>query len=189
MGILAAALGGVVTATSLAHAQRPSATACGGSTWRLTTLSDPQRNQVALGPRSTTIGAIVARGTPQPLPHRRSTPFQRQTWTVIGQIAEFKLIGNVIHLALSDDGTYVDGSLPSPSCLPLTTRARAAIVAAWTSFTNQCGHHPTDKYQPLGAVAYITGVGSWTNARGHGLAPNGAALGPVTGLRIIAGCH
>jgi hypothetical protein len=187
IGLVAASLGGAVVSGSLALASHPTVTACGGSSWRLTTLSDQDRAKVILKPRSTTIGAIVARGTPSPLPRRRTTPFQRQTWQVIAQIAEYHLSGDVIHLALSDDNTYVDGAIPAPSCVPSTSRVRSSIVRTWTKFTSDCGH-PTEKSQPLGAVAYITGIGSWTSARGHGLAPNGAALSPVTGLRIVAGC-
>jgi hypothetical protein len=185
--VVAASLGGALVSRSLALGSRPAAAACGGSSWRLGTLSDRDRGRVSLKPRSTTIGAIVARGTPSPLPHRRTTPFQRQSWQIIAQIAEYHLSGDVIHLTLSDDNTYVDGTIPAPSCVPSTSRAKDAIVRTWTKFTSDCGH-PTDKSQPLGAVAYITGVGAWTAARGHGLAPNGATLSPVTNLRIVAGC-
>jgi hypothetical protein len=155
----------------------------------LTTLSDRDRAQVVLSPpRPTTIGAIVSRSTPQPLPRRRTTSFQKRTWEVVAQIAEYRLAGNVLHLSLSDDNTYVDATIPAPSCLPATARGRSAIVRAWTKFTSDCGR-PVERPQPLGAVAYVTGVGSWSAARaGHGVAPNGATLSPVTGFRFVAGC-
>jgi hypothetical protein len=187
IGLLAASLGSIVVSGSLAFASRPDANACGGLLWRLTTLSDQDRGKVVLSPRSTTIGGMVARGTPQPLPRRRSTPFQRQTWEVIAQIVDYHLTGNVLHMSLADDNTYVDAAIPAPSCIPSTARARAAVIRTWTKFTSDCGH-PTDRSQPLGAVAYVTGVGAWTGARGPGVAPNGASLSPVTGLRIVAGC-
>jgi hypothetical protein len=177
---------GIVSA-SMAVASRPSGASCGGALWRLGTLSDQDRAKVSLKARSTTIGAIVARSTPQPLPRRRTTQFQRQTWQVIAQIADFHLVGDVIHMSLSDDNTYVDATIPAPSCLPSSARARAAIIRTWTKFTSDCGH-PTDHDQPLGAVVFVTGVGAWSPRRGQGVAPNGAALSPVTGLRIVAGC-
>jgi hypothetical protein len=188
IGLLGGSLAVAIVSASHAFASSRGAAACGGSTWRMATLSDQDRSKVVLNPRQTTIGAIVARGTPQPLPRRRTTPFQRQTWQVVAEIAEYHLAGNVIHLTLSDQQVYLDASIPAPSCLPSKTRARSAIVGAWNKFTNDCGRHPTDKSQPLGWVAYVTGVGAWSLARGHGVAPNGAALSPVTGLRIVAGC-
>jgi hypothetical protein len=62
------------------------------------------------------------------------------------------------------------------------------MIAVWTLFTTKCGH-PTGDWQPLGAVAYVGGVGFWSGARsGRGIAPNGAELHPVTDFRPVAGC-
>jgi hypothetical protein len=188
IGLLVGTLAATSVSATLAKASRPNAALCGGVFWRLTTLSDRDRGKVALAPRPTTIGAIAARPTPQPIPRRRATTFQRRAWQVVAQISDYRLVGNVLHMSLSDDNTYVDAMLPAPSCLPTTARARSAIVRAWTKFTTDCGH-PSERQQPLGAVAYVTGVGSWSAVRtGHGVAPNGATLGPVTGFRFVAGC-
>jgi hypothetical protein len=157
--------------------------------WRLNTLSDPDRLKVVLSPRATTIGGIVARPAPRQVPtRRRTTTFQKRTWQVAAQITDYRLVGNVVHLSLSDQHTYVDATIPAPSCLPATTRARSSIIAAWRKFTTDCGH-PSDQRQPLGAVGYVSGVGSWSSVRsGTGVAPNGATLSPVTGFRFVAGC-
>jgi hypothetical protein len=189
IGVLAAALATPVVSASTGTASAPSAVACGGVQWRLTTLSDPDRAKVKLAPRGTTIGAIVGRTTPQPIPtRRRPTSFQRQTWQVAAQITDYRLVGNIVHLSLSDQHTYVDAMIPSPSCLPATTRARSSIIAAWRKFTTDCGH-PSDQKQYLGAVGWVSGVGSWSTVHtGPGVAPNGATLGPVTGFRFVAGC-
>jgi hypothetical protein len=189
IGVLAAALATPVVSASTGAASAPSAVACGGLQWRLNTLSDPDRAKVALAPRSTTIGGIVGRTTPRPIPtRRRTTSFQKKTWQVAAQITEYRLIGNVVHITLSDQHTYVDAAIPAPSCLPATARARSAMIAAWRKFTTDCGH-PTDQKQPLGAVGYVSGVGSWSAAHtGPGVAPNGATLSPVTGFRFVAGC-
>jgi hypothetical protein len=190
IGVLAAALATPVVSASTGAASAPSAVACGGLQWRLTTLSDPDRAKVVLAARGTTIGAIVARTTPQPIPtRRRPTSFQRQNWQVAAQITDYHLVGNVLHLSLSDQHTYVDAMIPSPSCLPAATRARSAIIAAWRTFMTNCRVHPSEQKQPLGAVGWVSGVGSWSTAhRGPGVAPNGATLGPVTGFRFVAGC-
>ena len=189
IGLLVASIGAPVVSASIGSASVPTATACGGVQWRLATLSDPDRAKVALSPRETTIGAIVARATPKPIPtRRRTTAYQKRTWQVAAQITDYRLVGNVLHLTLSDQHTYVDAAIPAPSCLPATARARTALIAAWRKFTTDCGH-PSDQRQPLGAVGYVSGVGSWSTVRtGPGVAPNGATLSPVTGLRFVAGC-
>jgi hypothetical protein len=186
--LLGASLAATIVSVSMATASQPKSKVCGGTLWRLTTLSDRDRGKVVLSPRPTTIGSIVARSTPQPIPRRRITAFQKRTWEVVAQITEYRLVGSVLHLSLSDDNTYVDATIPAPACLPATARARSAVVGAWTKFTSDCGR-PTDRPQPLGAVAYVTGVGSWSTVHtGHGVAPNGARLSPVTGFRFVAGC-
>jgi hypothetical protein len=189
IGVLAASLATPVVSASIGSASAPSAAACGGVQWRLTTFSDPDRAKVVLSPRATTIGGIAARATPRTIPtRRRPTAFQRQTWQVAAQITDYHLVGNVVHITLSDQHTYVDAAIPAPSCLPATARARTAMIAAWRKFTTDCGH-PSEQRQPLGAVGYVSGVGSWSTVRsGPGSAPNGATLSPVTGFRFVAGC-
>jgi hypothetical protein len=189
IGVLAASLATPVVSASIGSASAPSAAACGGVQWRLTTFSDPDRAKVVLSPRATTIGGIAARATPRTIPtRRRPTAFQRQTWQVAAQITDYHLVGNIVHITLSDQHTYVDAAIPAPSCLPATARARSAMIASWRKFTTDCGH-PSEQRQPLGAVGYVSGVGSWSTVRsGPGNAPNGATLSPVTGFRFVAGC-
>jgi hypothetical protein len=80
-----------------------------------------------------------------------------------------------------------DREMPFAGCLPRTTRDRRAIVAVRVGFVRRCGF-PTSDWQPLGAVAYVTGVGFWNVAHGQtGHARNYSALHPVTALRIVAG--
>lgn len=172
----------------VAAGDAPSAVRCGGALWRMKTLSDVDRASVRLAPRPTTIDAIQQRGTPQPTPSRRRTPYQRQSWQVPAMIARYWVDGTAIRLQLWDHGSYMNAVIPSPSCLSAQTRARAAIVRAWNLFTGNCGH-PTHFAQPLGAVVTVTGVGFWSQHRTrHGESPNGAELQPVTGLSPVAGC-
>jgi hypothetical protein len=78
--------------------------------------------------------------------------------------------------------------MPSAACLPRTTRDRRAIVAARTVFTRRCGI-PTSSWQPLGAVALISGVGFWDFPHGQsGHARSYSELHPITQLRLIVGC-
>lgn len=167
---------------------QPSAASCGGNLWRLKTLSDPRRTAVRLSPRQTTLAAIAMRRAPTRTPTRRTTPFQKQTWEVVAQIVNYRIEDGELRMVLFDDGAYINAAVPTPTCLPPTTRTRSQIAQTYRQFTTQCAH-PTSEWQPLGAVAYIRGVGFWSQRRSaHGTAPNGAELHPVTGFSIVAGC-
>jgi hypothetical protein len=156
----------------------------------LKTLSDPDRRLVRLQPRTTTISALAALPAPQPIPRRRRTQFQRQTWRVVAQIVQVRLgADGGIELVLYDAGAYMRAGMPSPVCLSSASRARRAMLATRAHFVHMCGQ-PKSDWQPLGAVGYVSGVGFWSGRRGEAqAAPNGAELQPVTGLRLIAGCR
>jgi hypothetical protein len=195
IAFIAFTLGAIVSAATV-HAARghrttsaaPSALLCGGPLWRMKTFSDPGRYFVKLAPRPTTIGAIQERGTPRPTPTGRRTPFQRQMWQVGAQITRYWIDGIALRLQLWDHGSYMNAVIPAPSCLSTRTRARGAILRAWSLFMANCGR-PRHFAQPLGAVVTVIGVGFWSQHRTrHGEAPNGAELQPVTGLRPVAGC-
>jgi hypothetical protein len=155
----------------------------------LKTLSDPQRKLVNLHRKGTTVTAINALPQPHPTPKTRSADFSRRTWRVLAQITEFKIEGDSdIHLVLFDEGAYLIAEMPAAECLPKTARDRKAIIAARKKFTASCGQ-PTNHWQPLGAVAAISGVGFFDiphTQKPH--ATNFAELHPVTGIKFVAGC-
>lgn len=163
---------------------------CAGTVQRLKTLSDPERRHVRLQPRTTTIAAFAGIAAPTPVPRRRRTPFQRQAWRVVAQIVQFRLgADGSVELVLFDGGAYVRAGMPSPDCLSNASRARGAIRAARAGFVSVCGR-PRADWQPLGAVAYVSGVGFWSGRRFPAQAAlNGAELQPLTSLRLIAGCR
>jgi hypothetical protein len=172
-----------------AGSTRPARAACVVELWPLKTLSDPQRRLVSLHPRNTSVPAINGLPMPRPTPRTRNTVYERRVWRVKAQIVQFKLEDDSdIHLVLYWRGRYMIGEMPFAGCLPRTTRDRRAIVAARVGFVRRCGF-PISDWQPLGAVAYISGVGFWDVPHGQtGRARNYAELHPVTALRIVAGC-
>ena len=178
-----------VLAASADGTSVPNAARCGGNLWRLKTLSDPASKKVRLMPKTTTIGAIRDRSAPQSIPTKRTTGFQKQAWEVVAQVVEFRREAGGFRLVLYDNGAYLNAAIPAPSCLPHSARARRSLVAAWTKFGADCGQASND-WRPLGAVAYVGGVGFWSQPRatGPGTAPNGAELHPVTSFRPVAGC-
>jgi hypothetical protein len=144
---------------------------------------------VRLGPHITTIPKIRQRPMPHPTPRRRSTIYQRNVWRVVAQITQYKLGGaGTIRLVLFDSDSYMVATLPAPTCLTRSSAGRTAALAARAKLIKQCGR-PTKDWEPLGAVAYVSGIGFWTaSPSGAGAAPNGAQLTPVTSLRFVAGC-
>ena len=162
---------------------------CDGALWPLKTLSDPARKSVQIAPpKTTTIEALVTRPRPQPIPTRRTTSFQKRTWEVVASVDSFRLDHGELRLLLFDHGAYVNAVVPLPSCLPANARERRSMTAVWSKFVSKCGH-ATDEWQPLGAVAYVRGVGFWNASHGgRGMASNGAELHPLTSFRPVAGC-
>jgi hypothetical protein len=185
----AAAVAAVVAVGVPSHSHASSTRTCGVESWSLKTLSDPQRRLVNLHPRNTSVVAINRLPRPYPTPRTRNTVYERRAWRVKAQIVQFKLEDDSdIHLVLYWGGRYMIAEMPFAACLPATARDRRAIVAARAFFVRRCGF-PTSDWQPLGAVAYVSGVGFWDIAHGQtGAARNYAELHPVTGLRIVAGC-
>jgi hypothetical protein len=171
------------------HSASPSASRCGGSTWRLKTFSDAQRKQVDLVPDATTIRDIRARRGPGRALTRRATPFQLHVWELPAQITKYRLDPNgSLRLELYDNESYMNAVIPSLNCLSGKTRDRADIQAAWRLFVLKCGK-PTLDWKSFGGILFVRGIGYWSQKQPlRGTAPNGAELHPVTGLRIVAGC-
>jgi hypothetical protein len=187
--MFAATVAAAVAVSVPSHSRASSTRACGVELWSLKTLSDPQRRLVNLHPRNTSVAAINRLPRPYPTPRTRNTIYERHAWRVKAQIVQYKLEEDSdIHLILFWGGRYMIAEMPFAACLPRTARDRRAIVAARTTFVRRCGF-PTTDWQPLGAVAYISGVGFWDTAHGQtGRARNYAELHPVTALRLVAGC-
>jgi hypothetical protein len=180
--VCAFVLAGVAATASPAARE---AAPCGG----LASLRDGGRN-VNLGPHVTTISQIASWPMPHPTPLRRRTRFQRHVWRVVAQITAYKVgRAGAIRLILFDRDSYMLATLPAPTCMDRPSRARTAALAARARFLDKCGH-ATGSWAPLGAVAYVSGIGFWSGYS-HGIrggAHNGAQLTPVTGLRFVAGC-
>jgi hypothetical protein len=165
---------------------------CGGTLWKLETLSDTTRYLVYPTPIRTTIPAIAALTPPRRIPASRRTGFQRQVWQLRVVIDRYRLQSNgEIALELYDipSGMYMNAYIPNPRCLSETsTRNRSEILAARAAFTRACPA-PTPAWQLLGATALLAGVGFWNPVRTTlGALGNGAELRPVTRFDLLQGC-
>jgi hypothetical protein len=183
------AAGAAAATAAGTHQSAPSATRCGGLTWRLKTFSDPQRRQVDVTPQSTTLRSILARRGPGRPIARRATPLQFHAWGVYAQITKYRLDSTgSVRLVLYDDNSYMNAVIPSPACLSKKTRDRAEIEAAWRLFVTKCGK-PGPDWTTFGGILSVRGIGYWSKKQLlRGTAPNGAELHPVTGLQVVAGC-
>ena len=163
---------------------------CGGSLWKLMTLSDSARSAVTWSPSATSIADVAKIAAPAKVPAARTTPFQKQMWQVTAVVDQYRMQSNgEIALVLFDVGTstYMNAYLPNPKCLSKTSRGRGEMLAARTAL-GSCPA-PAAGWTPLGATIQVAGVGFWNPVRTtKGGLPTGAELRPVTGLKILSGC-
>jgi hypothetical protein len=192
---LAAATACALAVTAQAHQGRHHKEApgpwCGGTLWRLMTLSDPQRYTVNLHGAPTTIADIAKLKAPVRTPSTRATPFQRQVWRMRAVIDRYRIASNgeiVLILYSIDSAQYMNAYLPNPNCLGPRARDRTGMIAARRELTSMC---PTVKptWELLGITVELGGVGFWNPSHAtRGALPNGAELRPLTNFKIVNGC-
>jgi hypothetical protein len=192
--VLALAVTGACVAAASARST-PRAVApgtwCGGSLWRLMTLSDPQRHDVDLLGHGATIKQLASLQAPAHTPSSRSTWFQRHVFRMRTVIDRYRIASNgeiVLILYSIDSAQYMNAYLPNPRCLGPRARDRTGMIAAREQLTEHC---PPAKasWGLLGITVDIGGVGFWnpTNQT-RGALPTGAELRPVTNFKIVNGC-
>jgi hypothetical protein len=164
---------------------------CGGTLWKLMTLSDASKGAVNWTPIPTGIADIAKLTAPTRIPASRSTPFEKKTWQVTAVIERYRMQSNgEIALEMNDihTSTYMNAYMPNPSCLSKNTRGRTDILAARTAFLKACPA-PTPAWRTLGATVTIAGVGFWNPVKTTlGALGNGAELRPITSFDLLEGC-
>jgi hypothetical protein len=190
----AAAVAAVSAAFALpagAHVGAAPGPQCGGTLWKLMTLSDTGRTAVHWTPAATSISDIAKLTAPAKVTTARSNTFEKQVWGFTTVLQSYRMASNgelVFQLFDVPTSTYMNAYLPSPQCMPKTTRGRAQIVATRNAFLKQCPA-PTVNWQPLGATAQLSGVGFWNPVKTTaGASKNGAELRPLLGVNITQGC-
>ena len=166
-------------------------TGCGGTLWRLMTLSDPDRYKVALARRPTTIADIAELARPRVIGTRRTTAFQRQVWGLRAVVDRYRIATNgeiVLILYSIDTGQFMNAYLPAAQCLGPRSRNRTGMLAARKSLTSKCPR-VTAPWQLVGITVELGGVGFWNpDTSTRGALKNGAELRPVTNLKVVTGC-
>jgi hypothetical protein len=164
---------------------------CGGTLWRLMTLSDPLRHTVNLRGTQTSIADIARLERPTRTPQQRTTPFQRRVWRMRTVIDRYRVASNgeiVLILFDIDSAKYMNAYLPNPRCLGPRARDRTGMISARKQLTDHCPA-PTPQWQLVGWTVDIGGVGFWNpTSVTRGALHSGAELRPVTNLKIVNGC-
>jgi hypothetical protein len=189
----AATLAAVVAATASPAGARVDTPGpqCGGTLWKLMTLSDTGKKSVAWSPSTTTIPDIAKLTAPAKVGTTRGTAFQKHVWSMTTIIERYRVASNgeiVFQLFDVPTQTYMNAYMEDASCLPTTARGRAAMLAARSAFMKDCPA-PTNDWQMLGASVDVSGVGFFNPVKTTlGALKNGAELRPLVGLKITQGC-
>ena len=164
---------------------------CGGTLWRLMTMSDPGRTRVDLHPADTTIPALAALRPPAAITRYRSTQFQKHVWRLRAVVDRYRIASNgeiVLILFDIDSGRFMDAYLPAKACLGARARDRTGMLSARAQLTSRCPT-VTWQWQLVGITVEVGGVGFWNPVKTtRGALPNGAELRPVTNLKVLTGC-
>src|SRR5436309_12219139 len=189
--LASATLCSTAAASGTAAGKESPGTWCGGTLWRLMTLSDEDRAYVALHGEQTTIAEIAKLTPPNRIVPARTTIFQRQVWKLRAVVDRYRIASNgeiILILFSIDTGQYMDAYLPNPHCLGPRARARTGMIAARRQLTTQCPL-VTPAWELLGITVELAGVGFWNPSRAtRGALPNGAELRPLTNFKIVNGC-
>jgi hypothetical protein len=189
--VAVAALSAAFAIPAGAHVSAAPGPQCGGTLWKMMTLSDTGKTAVNWTPAATSVADITKLTAPKKITTARSSAFQKQVWGFTTVLQSYRVASNgelVFQLFDVPTSTYMNAYLPSPSCLPKTTRGRAQIVATRNAFLKQCPA-ATVNWQPLGATAQLSGVGFWNSVKTTaGASKNGAELRPLLSLNITQGC-
>jgi hypothetical protein len=187
---LAATVAALAAPVAGAHVQSPGPQ-CGGTLWKLMTLSDTGKNTVAWSPTATTIPAVANLVAPPKIGTARSTAFQKHVWSMTAVIERYRMASNgeiVLELFDVPSSTYMDAYLPAAQCLPTSARGRSQMLAARNSFLHDCPA-ASNEWQMLGATANIAGVGYFNPVKTTiGALKNGAELRPLVSLGVTQGC-
>jgi hypothetical protein len=155
------------------------------------TLSDPDRNTVALVRRPTSIAEIAKASRPRVIGPRRTTAFQRQVWGLRAVVDRYRIASNgeiVLILFSIDTGQFMNAYLPAAQCLGPRARNRTGMLAARQSLVSNCPR-VTAAWQLVGITVELGGVGFWNPSTAtRGALSNGAELRPVTNLKVVTGC-
>jgi hypothetical protein len=192
---LAAAAATAFAVPARAHVQTAGAAKpgawCGGTRWKVMTLSDTSRKTVKWSAVGASISDLSKMTPPTRFLATRSSSFEKQLWQLTAVIERYRVASNgeiVFEMYDPQTDMYMNAYLSNPQCLSSTTRDRAGIVATRNAFLGACPA-PTADWQTLGTTVTLTGVGYWNPVRSTlGALANGAELRPVTGLSILQGC-
>ena len=193
--LAAAAIAATITAATALPAGARVATPgpqCGGTLWKVMTLSDTAKNSVTWAPTATSIPDVAKLTAPAKITTARSNSFEKHVWSLSKTIVErYRMASNgeiVLELFDINTQTYMNAYLEAGTCLPTAARGRGQMLAARNAFLAGCPA-PTNNWQLLGATADMSGVGFFNPVKTTmGALKNGAELRPLVSMNITQGC-
>jgi uncharacterized membrane protein len=132
-------------------------------------------------PTNTTIAALRAFATPNPIPsNNRVSPAETTVWVVDATLTLFKLESDQdYHLVIQDaSGNTMITEIPAPTCVPSSSPFSAGVTSARAKFDAMFS--VTTSFQSTSTPVRITGVGMFDFPHGQtGAAPNQIELHSV----------
>ena len=129
------------------------------------------------------IATLTAIPAPVPEPTTR-VPQEQRTYTVHAQLVGAKVEADSdFHLVIQDGADTMIAELFDPSCAQ-GSKVLAQASQARADFIKRFGVPSSQRFTPLQGTVDITGVFFFDRIHGQrGVAPNGAELHPVIGLK------
>jgi hypothetical protein len=162
---------------------------CGTERWLVKTLSDPERDQVDMRAKRTSVAELAMLPRPDVLPETGRAPgAERSTFVVDAYLAGWDAEADGdIHLILADpkDQTItLIAEIPDPGCSGACSSGFAHAYAEARSVLEAGLARPNREDRPLRVE--VTGVGFFDRNHGQtGAAPNFVELHPVLALRFL----
>ena len=146
--------------------------------------ADADRLKVSTTVSGTTVAYLRARSKPSSYPKaNRIAPNELHTWQLNATLTQYKQESDGdVHLILKDgNGRAMIAEIPYPACVPTSSRWKAQITSARSTFTQIYGVSTSLHYAHRSVT--VRGLGLFDPPHGQtGAAPNGIELHPVTGI-------
>ena len=148
--------------------------------------TDADRNRVSSTVVSTTVAALRTKPKPSTYPrNNRVTTTEFHIWALTAYLTQYRQESDGgIHLAIKDSaGRRMIAELPYGSCVPSTSRWRAANLSARSAFGHT--YAVSTSWHYVRRLMDLRGVGFMDTVHGQtGVAPNGVELHPVIYVRF-----
>jgi hypothetical protein len=162
------------------------ASGCGVERWAVKTGTDADRGKVSSKVVSTSIQALVSRAKPSHYPaNARIAPTELHVYQVTATITQYKEEADSdVHLVLKGAQNHsMIAEIPAPSCVGSTSRWRAGIASARSTWTHT--YPLSSSWHHISRRVTLRGLGFFDEIHGQtGVARNGIEIHPVIRVQL-----